>query len=290
MPKTTTSIERFTVADKRRLDKLEAVIERNLAEFVEVGHALMEIKGEGPYTKRLYRIHYETWADYLDERWDGLSTRHADELVRAAEVVESFAAEITERVAKVPSVRKAVRQRSETANTRRSSFPKPQQGIDPAAALKECEATIEKLEHILAVSFNREPWHAISAADRTRLRERWERAANLHGSVEATIGNPNSPSSMAPAGGSSVASSTPSRIGRLTPPSWTQGTGGGGTGGRTGRYRTVWGVGRERRTGTCVRAPGRYAPGSRSHGNDIRSGRPGPLAERACTCRSLPAL
>lgn len=42
----------------------EAVLERGLATFVEVGDALQTIK-----LNRLYRMHYETFEDYCRERW-----------------------------------------------------------------------------------------------------------------------------------------------------------------------------------------------------------------------------
>lgn len=64
----------------RRLTDAEAVIERGLATFVEVGAALMSIRDD-----RLYRVEYGTFEDYCRERW-GMSNRHANRLVEAAEI------------------------------------------------------------------------------------------------------------------------------------------------------------------------------------------------------------
>jgi hypothetical protein len=64
----------------QRLTDAEAVIERGLATFVEVGAALMSIRDE-----RLYRVEYGTFEDYCRERW-GMTRRHANRLVEAAEI------------------------------------------------------------------------------------------------------------------------------------------------------------------------------------------------------------
>ena len=58
----------------------EAVIERGLATFVEVGAALLRIR-DG----RLYRETHATFEDYCRERW-GMSRIHAHRLIEASEV------------------------------------------------------------------------------------------------------------------------------------------------------------------------------------------------------------
>jgi phage N-6-adenine-methyltransferase len=68
-----------------RLADCEAVIERGLATFIEVGHALLEIRDS-----RLYRETYCTFEDYCRERW-GFSRPRAYELMHAAEVVSAIA-------------------------------------------------------------------------------------------------------------------------------------------------------------------------------------------------------
>jgi hypothetical protein len=63
-----------------RLAELEAVIEKGLPMFVEVGKALAEIRDDG-----LYKPPYDTFEDYCHERW-GLSRGHAYRQMEAAEV------------------------------------------------------------------------------------------------------------------------------------------------------------------------------------------------------------
>lgn len=65
----------------RSLDECEAVIERGLATFVEVGDALAEVRD-----LRLYRSTHETFEAYCEQRW-GLSRKRAYDLIGAAEVV-----------------------------------------------------------------------------------------------------------------------------------------------------------------------------------------------------------
>lgn len=64
-----------------RLTDLETVIERGLATFVEVGEALIEIRGS-----RLYRFDYGTFEDYCRERW-GFAHTVANQYMDAAKVV-----------------------------------------------------------------------------------------------------------------------------------------------------------------------------------------------------------
>lgn len=63
------------------LEGCEAVIERGLGTFVEVGNALITIR-DG----RLYRQGHDTFESYCQERW-GLSRKRAYDLTGAAEVV-----------------------------------------------------------------------------------------------------------------------------------------------------------------------------------------------------------
>jgi len=88
----------------------EAVIERGLATFVEVGEALLVIRDE-----RLYRESHATFEDYCRERWS-LSRARAYQLIGAAEVVSTVVdnglpAPMTERqareLARVPEPERA---------------------------------------------------------------------------------------------------------------------------------------------------------------------------------------
>ena len=67
--------------ETHRLAKCEAVVERHLASFIEVGSALLEIRNG-----RLYRSEYETFEAYCKERW-GMSRPRAYQLVAATEAV-----------------------------------------------------------------------------------------------------------------------------------------------------------------------------------------------------------
>lgn len=62
------------------LGRLEAVIERGLTTFVEVGNALLEIR-----ERRLYRETHGTFEGYCRERW-GWSRVHAHRHIQAAQV------------------------------------------------------------------------------------------------------------------------------------------------------------------------------------------------------------
>lgn len=62
------------------LAECEAVIERGLATFVEVGEALRRIRDE-----RLYRESHGTFEDYCRERWE-MSRKRAYDLMAAEEV------------------------------------------------------------------------------------------------------------------------------------------------------------------------------------------------------------
>lgn len=64
----------------RTLSDCEAVIERGLGTFVEVGQALLDIRDS-----RLYGESHGTFEDYCRERW-GMSRRHANRTIEAADV------------------------------------------------------------------------------------------------------------------------------------------------------------------------------------------------------------
>ena len=70
-------------AQMRALSKCEAIIERGMVSFIEVGTALKQIKDE-----RLYHRDYETFQDYCRDRW-GWDRQRAFQLIKAAEVVDN---------------------------------------------------------------------------------------------------------------------------------------------------------------------------------------------------------
>jgi len=71
----------LAIVEIRQLAVYEAVIERGLATFVDVGNALAAIRDD-----RLYRRDYRTFEDYCRERW-GISKTQANRLISAHEVV-----------------------------------------------------------------------------------------------------------------------------------------------------------------------------------------------------------
>lgn len=74
----------LTTEEGESLAKQEAIIERGLNTFVEVGTALLAIR-DG----RLYRKDYATFEDYCRERW-GMTRRHTNRMIAAASVVENL--------------------------------------------------------------------------------------------------------------------------------------------------------------------------------------------------------
>lgn len=70
----------LTSSEVELLGEAEAVIERGLKTFLEVGEALASIRDN-----RLYRADFDTFEDYAESRW-GFSKTHANRLVAASEV------------------------------------------------------------------------------------------------------------------------------------------------------------------------------------------------------------
>jgi hypothetical protein len=70
---------------KTRLHDLERVVERNLSQFLEAGHALLRIRDEG-----LYRA-YGTFEHYLTKRW-GITYSQGASLMRSTLVAEHLLA------------------------------------------------------------------------------------------------------------------------------------------------------------------------------------------------------
>lgn len=64
----------------RSLVELEAIVERGLSTFVEVGSALLAIRSGRKYSET-----HPTWEDYCRDRW-GFNRQRASQLIQAAEV------------------------------------------------------------------------------------------------------------------------------------------------------------------------------------------------------------
>jgi hypothetical protein len=74
----------LTPQEKKRLKQLEAVIEKRIDAFVEVGEALIEI-----CDKQLYREKYPTFKEYCKQEWD-YSKSYAYRLISEAKVKRSL--------------------------------------------------------------------------------------------------------------------------------------------------------------------------------------------------------
>jgi hypothetical protein len=77
----------LTLADQGRLAELEAVVERGMQTFVEVGTALMEIRDF-----KLYRQTHATFEGYCKDRF-GFSDSRGRQLIAAAKTVTTVTAE-----------------------------------------------------------------------------------------------------------------------------------------------------------------------------------------------------
>lgn len=77
--------EFLTADESAQLHDCEAVIERGLKTFYEVGEALLTIRDN-----RLYRLDYSTFEEYCRERWQ-MSKTHANRLIGAAGVIANLA-------------------------------------------------------------------------------------------------------------------------------------------------------------------------------------------------------
>jgi len=76
--------EPLSQSERERLRQLEAIIQRGLETFIEVGHALLEIR-----SSRLYRQSYPTFAAYVRDRW-AISLSRANQLALSMRVAENL--------------------------------------------------------------------------------------------------------------------------------------------------------------------------------------------------------
>jgi VRR-NUC domain len=73
-------VNELALLEHKRLDELEAIIERGVQTFVEVGEALMEIRDS-----RLYKQTHSSFESYLRERWK-MSRPRGYQLIGAAKL------------------------------------------------------------------------------------------------------------------------------------------------------------------------------------------------------------
>lgn len=69
----------MTTVEQYNLQRCEAIIERNMSAFVEVGLALLEIR-----EAKLYKQSFPTFDAYCRERW-GMSKTHANRTIQASQ-------------------------------------------------------------------------------------------------------------------------------------------------------------------------------------------------------------
>lgn len=74
----------LTDGEREDLSRCEAVIERGMQNFVEVGNALLEVSD-----RRLYREQFSTFQEYCHAKWD-MTAGRAYQLCQAAEVVKDL--------------------------------------------------------------------------------------------------------------------------------------------------------------------------------------------------------
>jgi hypothetical protein len=74
----------LTAQEKIRKEQLERVVEHGLAQFLEVGKALAELR-----SRRLYRTHFATFEDYVRTRF-GLARSSVDQLIRSASTAQQL--------------------------------------------------------------------------------------------------------------------------------------------------------------------------------------------------------
>jgi len=72
------------IENRKDLERLEGIIEKNLTAFYEVGKALIQIKQREYYIDVLG---YDTFEQYCRERWD-MSKRHAYRLIDSCKVID----------------------------------------------------------------------------------------------------------------------------------------------------------------------------------------------------------
>ncbi len=74
----------LTPVEQVRLTELEAVIDRNIKGFIEVGMALAEIRD-----KKLYRETHDTFESFCRDKWD-IGKAHSYRIIDAAHVVHNI--------------------------------------------------------------------------------------------------------------------------------------------------------------------------------------------------------
>lgn len=175
-PTAVDSIGPLTVLEAAQLADCEAVIERGMRTFIEVGNALGEIKAS-----RLYRQTHASFEEYCQVRW-GMTGRRARQLIDATEVADEIGTTVpllTERAVRpltvVPDDERAeavaeVREKieagatpaeavSEVMQARKSGTtvpvlgrePEPEDVPDLAAELERAHTEIADLQERLAI-------------------------------------------------------------------------------------------------------------------------------------------
>lgn len=74
----------LTKPERESLERYEAIIQRGVRTFLDVGTALMAIRNS-----RLYRERYASFDSYVQVRWPELSSRRAYQLMEAANVAQN---------------------------------------------------------------------------------------------------------------------------------------------------------------------------------------------------------
>lgn len=136
------------------LTDLEAVIERGLSSFVEVGEALMSIRDE-----KLYRADHDTFEAYCRDRWGFVASR-ARQLIGAAQTVTS----VTVGGGPVPTSEAQARALSRVKNEPSDAAEAMQRASDNTAGKPTATAIAEAVTEILAEKQTKQAAKAEDAA------------------------------------------------------------------------------------------------------------------------------
>lgn len=138
--------ELITVDERGKLSQCEEIIEHGLNTFVDVGHALLEIRDS-----RLYREEYPTFEDYCQTRWK-MERSYANKLIRASETVNNLGTNVPILPTTESQVRPltALEPEKQSIAWQRAVETAPETGI----TAKHVQSVVDEIQNKPHVSFN----------------------------------------------------------------------------------------------------------------------------------------
>jgi hypothetical protein len=82
-------VTKITRPEQSVLAECEAIVERGMDSFIEVGNALLRIRNERLYDKKPGHAGFATFQEYCEARWN-MSRIHAHRMIEVAEVAENL--------------------------------------------------------------------------------------------------------------------------------------------------------------------------------------------------------